>query len=99
MLVVTEDGTVRSYADLQGDFTPFSLGHGAEERGVKACKFWATGFVALLADNTAVVVTRYDEPRPHTLAAPPQGEVVSWAVIPPEYTASRSVEEIGRAHV
>lgn len=92
--MVTEDGTVRSYADLQGDFTPFSLGHGAEEHGVKACKFWATGFVALLGDNTVVVVTRYDEPRPHTLAAPPQGDVVSWAVIPPEYTSSRSVEVI-----
>lgn len=41
-----------------------------------------------------VTVTRYDEPRPHVLAAPPSGEVVSWAVIPPEHTSSRSVEVI-----
>lgn len=27
LLVVTEDGTVRCYYDLQGDFTQFSLGH------------------------------------------------------------------------
>lgn len=85
---------MRSYVDLQGDFTPFSLGHGSEEHGVQACKFWATGFAALLGDNTVVIVTNYDEPRPHVLAAPPSGEVVSWAVIPPEHTSSRSVEVI-----
>jgi hypothetical protein len=85
---------VRSYADLQGDFTPFSLGHGAEEHGVQACRFWATGFVALLGDNSLVAITRYDEPRPHVLAKPPRGEVVSWAVISPEHTASRSVEVV-----
>ena len=27
LLVVTEDGTVRCYYDLQGDFTQFSLGN------------------------------------------------------------------------
>lgn len=27
MLVVTQDGTVRCYYDLQGDFTQFSLGN------------------------------------------------------------------------
>lgn len=27
LLVVTEDGTVRCYYDLQGDFIPFTLGH------------------------------------------------------------------------
>ena len=27
LLVVTSDGTVRCYYDLQGDFTQFSLGH------------------------------------------------------------------------
>lgn len=85
---------MRSYADLQGDFTPFSLGHGAEEHGVQSCKFWSTGFAALLGDNTVVTVTRYDEPRPQILSAPPSGEVVSWAVIAPEHTSSRSVEVI-----
>ena len=39
LLVVTADGTVRCYYDLQGDFTQFSLGHGAEEYGVTACRF------------------------------------------------------------
>jgi hypothetical protein len=27
LLVVTEDGTVRCYYHLQGDFVPFTLGH------------------------------------------------------------------------
>ncbi|CAK3796004.1 hypothetical protein MYCGRDRAFT_68201 [Lecanosticta acicola] len=92
LLVVTDDGNVRVYSDLQTDFTPFSLGHGAEEHGVQACKFWSTGFVALLGNNNIVAVTRYDEPRPQLLAPSPQGQVISWTVIPPEYTSSRSVE-------
>ena len=92
LLVVTNDGTVRSYADLQGDFTPFTLGHGAETHGVKSCKFWATGFVALLGNNSLVAVTRYDEPRPQLLASAPSGEVISWTIVPPEHTSSRSVE-------
>lgn len=94
LLVVTTDGTVRSYADLQGDFTPFSLGHGAEEHGVTSCKFWPSGFVALLGNNTLVAVNRYDEPRPQLLAQAPPGEVISWTVIPPEHTTSRSVEAL-----
>ena len=92
LLVVTSDGTVRSYADLQGDFSPFSLGHGAEEYGVTACKFWSTGFVALLGNNDIIAVTRYDEPRPQALASAPSGDVIAWGVIPPEHTSSRSVE-------
>ena len=92
LLVVTEDGTVRCYYDLQGDFTQFSLGNGAEEYGVRACRFWASGFVALLSNNQLVAVPRYDEPRPKLLATPPEGAVHSWAVLPPAYTLSRSVE-------
>lgn len=93
LLLVTDDGTVRSYADLQDDdFSPFTLGHGAEEHGVKSCKFWSNGFVALLGNNSVVAVTRYEEPRPQLLASPPPGDVISWTVIPPEHTSSRSVE-------
>ena len=92
LLVVSDDGTVRSYADLQGDFSPFSLGHGAEEHGVVACKFWNTGFVALLGDNSLVAVSRYEEVRPQALASAPSGNVISWTVVPPEHTSSRSVE-------
>lgn len=92
LLVVTDEGTVRSYADLQEDFAPFNLGHGAEEHGVVGCKFWSTGFVALLRNNSVVAVLRYEEPRPQLLASVPSGEVISWAVISPEYTSSRSVE-------
>ncbi|KAE9372373.1 vacuolar protein-like protein sorting vps16 [Stipitochalara longipes BDJ] len=92
LLVVTADGTVRCYYDLQGDFTQFSLGHGAEEYGVTACRFYGTGFVALLSNNHLISVSRYDEPRPKLLATPPEGEVHSWTLIPPAYTLSRSVE-------
>lgn len=92
LFVVTADGTVRCYYDLQGEFTQFTLGHGAEEYGVTACRFYGTGFVALLANNHLISVSRYDEPRPKLLATPPEGEVRSWTLIPPAYTLSRSVE-------
>ncbi|KAL8944695.1 MAG: hypothetical protein Q9216_000263 [Gyalolechia sp. 2 TL-2023] len=91
LLVITEDGTVRSYYDLQGDFTQFSLGFGAEEYKVKACRFWPSGFVAILSNNHLVAVT-YHGGRPKLLATPPEDEVHSWAIIPPAYTLSRSVE-------
>ncbi|KAF2745017.1 vacuolar protein-like protein sorting vps16 [Sporormia fimetaria CBS 119925] len=94
LLVVTEDGTVRCYYDLQGDFIPFSLGHDAEEHGVVSCKFYSTGFVALLGNNHLISVARYDEPRPKLLAVPPSEEIISWAIIPPAYSLSRSVEVI-----
>ena len=89
---MTDDGTVRCYYDLQGDFVPFTLGHGAEDVGVKACRFWSSGFVALLNNNHLVSVSRYDEPRPKLLAIPPEEPVESWALIPPTETLSRSVE-------
>lgn len=38
LLVVTTDGNVRCY-DIQGDFSHFSLGHGAENHGVKSCRY------------------------------------------------------------
>ena len=92
LLVVTEHGTVRVYYGLHGDFHPFSLGNGADEFGVKSCRFWSSGFVALLSNNALVAITSYDEPRPKLLAPVPEGEVHSWSLIPPAYTDSRSVE-------
>ncbi|KFY51994.1 hypothetical protein V496_08707 [Pseudogymnoascus sp. VKM F-4515 (FW-2607)] len=92
LLVVTQDGTVRCYYNLQGDFSQFSLGHGAEEFGVIACRFYSTGFVALLSNNHLISVSRYEEPRPKLLAVPPDGVVHSWTLVPPAYTLSRSVE-------
>ncbi|KAM5444300.1 Vacuolar protein sorting-associated protein 16 [Microsporum ferrugineum] len=92
LLAITEDGTVRCYYGLSGDFTPFSLGSAAEEYGVVACRFWSTGFVALLSNNQLVAVSHYDEPRPKLLAQSPEGGISSWSLIPPNYTLSRSVE-------
>ncbi|KAK8154377.1 vacuolar protein-like protein sorting vps16 [Phyllosticta citrichinensis] len=92
LLVISEDGSVRCYQDLQGDFTPFSLGNGADEVGVRACRFWGSGFVALLNNNRLVSVSRYGDPRPKLLATPPEDPVESWAIIPPTETLSRSVE-------
>ncbi|KAK6348946.1 hypothetical protein TWF730_009707 [Orbilia blumenaviensis] len=98
LLVVTTDGSVRCYYDLQGNFTQFSLGADAEEHGVVSCRFWGTGFVALLANNVFVAVNRYDEPRPRPLAPPklpsPESKIHSWAIIPPNYSDSRHVEVI-----
>lgn len=56
------------------------------------CRFYSTGFVALLGNNHLVSIARYEEPRPKLLAVPPNGEVHSWTLIPPSYTLSRSVE-------
>uniref|UniRef100_A0A093VGE7 Probable vacuolar protein sorting-associated protein 16 homolog n=1 Tax=Talaromyces marneffei PM1 TaxID=1077442 RepID=A0A093VGE7_TALMA len=92
LLVVAEDGTVHRYFGLHGDFAPFSLGNGAEEYGVRACRFWSSGFVALLSNNQLIAVSNYKEPRPRLLASSPEGEVSSWNIIPPAYTLSRTVE-------
>jgi hypothetical protein len=93
-VVVTEEGTVRCYDNLQADFAPFTLGHDAETLGVVGCKFYGTGFVALLGNNHLISVTSYAEPRPKLLAIPPAEPVVSWGLIPPAYSLSRSVEVI-----
>lgn len=89
---MTGDGTVRCYYGLHGDFHPFSLGHGAEQSGVVACRFWSSGFVALLSNNALVSVSSYEEPRPKVLAKSPEGELQSWSLIPPAFTLSRTVE-------
>jgi vacuolar protein sorting-associated protein 16 len=59
---------------------------------VTACRFWFSGFVTLLSNNTLVSVSSYGEPRPKILARLPEGEVHSWSLIPPAYTLSRTVE-------
>ena len=92
LLVVTEEGTVHCYFGLHGDFQPFSLGHGSEEHGVVSCRFWSSGFVALLSNNSLIAVSSFDEPRPKLLAQAPEGQIRSWSLIPPAYTLSRSVE-------
>ncbi|KAH8702771.1 Vps16, N-terminal region-domain-containing protein [Phaeosphaeriaceae sp. PMI808] len=94
LLVVTEDGTAYCYYDLQGDFVPFTLGHDADIHGVVSCQFYTTGFVALLGNNHLISVATYAEPRPKLLAIPPTDPVVSWGIIPPAYSLSRSVEVI-----
>lgn len=67
---------------------------GAEEHGVASCRFWMSGFVALLGNNHLVSVTHYHEPRPKLLATPPSDTVHSWTIIPPSFTLSRSVEAL-----
>ncbi|KND89060.1 putative vacuolar protein sorting-associated protein 16 [Tolypocladium ophioglossoides CBS 100239] len=93
LLVVTADGNVRCY-DLQGDFSNFSLGHGADNYGVESCRFYDNGMVALLGNNSLVTVSSYAEPRPKLLATAPEGEgeIHAWAIISPDHTLSRSVE-------
>ncbi|POR34708.1 Putative vacuolar protein sorting-associated protein 16 [Tolypocladium paradoxum] len=91
LLVVTADGNVRCY-DLQGDFNNFSLGHGADNYGVESCRFYDSGLVALLGNNSLVTVSSYAEPRPKLLATAPEGEIHAWAVVSPDHTLSRSVE-------
>ncbi|POS86939.1 vacuolar protein-like protein sorting vps16 [Erysiphe pulchra] len=92
LIIVTSDGTVRCYDNFQGDFTQFTLGNGSDEYGVASCRFYSTGFVALLCNNNLISVTQYREPRPKILAVPPVGEVYSWTLIPPTYPLTRSIE-------
>ncbi|KAI1180067.1 vacuolar protein sorting-associated protein [Nemania sp. FL0916] len=92
LLVVSYDGTVRCYYNLQGDFAQFSLGREAEDFGVHSCRFYDHGMVALLTNNALVSVSSYDEPRPKLLATPPEGEIHSWTILSPSITLSRSVE-------
>lgn len=55
-------------------------------------RFYDTGLVALLSNNTLISVSDYEEPRPKPLAPLPEGRVHSWTLTPPNYTLSRSVE-------
>ena len=66
----------------------------ADKHGVVACRFYNTGFVALLGNNHLISVSSYSEPRPKLLAIPPSDPIVSWSIIPPAYSLSRSVEVI-----
>lgn len=62
---------------------------------MQECRFWNSGFVALLGNNRLVAVSRYDEPRPKLLADPgitAETPIHSWTVIPPAYTLSAHVE-------
>jgi hypothetical protein len=92
LLIVTQDGSVRCYNNLKGDFSQFSLGHGADEHGVDSCRFWSTGFVALLSNGQLIEVPSYDEPRPRLLATPPTNAIHSWSIIPPAHSQSPTVE-------
>ncbi|OZJ06505.1 hypothetical protein BZG36_00636 [Bifiguratus adelaidae] len=92
LVTVTEDGVVRLY-DLNGDFTPFSLGKDAKDNMVIDCQIWPTGLVALTGNFKLIAITNFDEPRPKLLADPGLNEPPhSWAVIPPQYTLSGHVE-------
>jgi WD40 repeat protein len=51
LIVVTRDGTVRCYYDLQGDFNQFSLGNGAEEYGVTACRWVPILYVSIISNS------------------------------------------------
>lgn len=92
LLVITGDGTVRCYTGLHGEFSTFTLGNVAEEFGVKECRFWMSGFVAICANNALIAVSSYDEPKPKLLASIPEGDIHSWTIISPAHTLSRSVE-------
>lgn len=92
LVVIAEDGVFHVYDGLYGEFAPYNLGHGADEEGVKECRFWGQGFIALLGNSALVAVNSFQEPRPRLLAGMPHGEVHAWSIIAPQHTLSRSVE-------
>lgn len=93
LIVVSENGSARCYYDFDGNFTQFSLGKVAETNGVVECKFWESGFVALLSNNLFVSVSRYDEPNPKVLSSSIQEKRIhSWAIMPPFYQLGQHAE-------
>jgi WD40 repeat protein len=64
LLVVTDDGTVRCYYDLQGDFAPFTLGHVYTPTLVKACPRMTDGCRTLISTalSPAASTTRASSP-------------------------------------
>ncbi|CAN6657105.1 vacuolar protein sorting-associated protein 16 [Trichomonascus vanleenenianus] len=96
LVVVSESGNVRVYYDFGGNFFQVSLGRAAEINGVVACRFWRTGFVALLANNRFVSLTNYREPNAKVLAdLPTEGvdrNVRGWGIVPQEYNLSQHFE-------
>lgn len=94
LIIVSENGNARCYYDFEGNFTQFSLGKAAELNGVSECKFWDTGFVALLSNNTFVSVSRYEDPNPRTLTSGTAQDksIHSWAIVPPFYQLGQHVE-------
>lgn len=96
LIVVSENGSARCYYDFEGNFSQFSLGKTAEVNGVLECKFWDSGFVALLTNNLFVSVSRYYEPNPRLLSSSSIQEksVHSWAIVPPFYQLGQHVEVI-----
>ncbi|PKK73317.1 vacuolar protein sorting-associated protein 16 [Rhizophagus irregularis] len=92
LVVVLEDGTIRLY-DINGEYTQLSLVKEAKEYSVIDCQIWGTGLVALTGNFKLIVLTNFEEPRPHLMADPGLNEPPhSWTVIPPQYTLSRHVE-------
>lgn len=59
---------------------------------MKACRFWLSGFIAVLSNNHLISVSHHGEVRPKQLAVPPTHAIHSWAIVPPAYTLSRTVE-------
>ncbi|CAI2176411.1 4285_t:CDS:10 [Funneliformis geosporum] len=92
LVVVLEDGTIRLY-DINGEYTQLSLVKEAKEYSVIDCQIWGTGLVALTGNFKLIVLTNFEEPRPHLMADPGLNDPPhSWTVIPPQYTLSRHVE-------
>jgi hypothetical protein len=95
LIAVSENGTARYYYDFQGNFQQFSLGKMAEANHVVECRFYGQGFVARLANDRFVSITRYDEPHSRLLTDNPeipQHGILCWHIIAPQPDAGRSLE-------
>lgn len=93
LIVVSESGNARCYYDFEGNFTQFSLGKLAESVGVVECKFYDSGFVALLTNNVFVSVSKYDDLNPRLLSESLVDKTINcWAVIPPDTQVGQHAE-------
>jgi vacuolar protein sorting-associated protein 16 len=99
-VIVTEDGNMRRYFDLCGDFAPFSLlGNSVPKL---SCERFPFSNLNRVLKNTVwvlpvfcqlIAVSHYNEP-PSYLLLLLEERFLHWSLMPPAYTLSRSVEAL-----
>lgn len=103
LIIVLDNGTFRNYYDFEDNFYEFSLGHDAENIGISDVRFYTSGFVVRLKNNSFIHVGNYQNPYPSLVQfqSTPTDEqneniltkqIHSWEIVPPLYSLSKNIE-------
>ncbi|GMM38881.1 tethering complex subunit [Saccharomycopsis crataegensis] len=101
LIVVSENGTIRNYYDFENNFNEFSLGFESESIGVSDVKFYNTGFVARLRNNSFIFINNLDSPYPRLLSFDSPGDetgsskdadISCWDIVPPTSKYNKNIE-------